>query len=335
MSTRARSHRLHRLLRRLALLSGLAAVGGVVAVLWLLHDAYRDRSEELYERVGDVARVQRSPVETGGDYVGEAVRIESTTGLGVDLRLLRPRGDGLARPAAIILGGHRTGRDAVELIGDPGDIVVAALDYPLEGSDRIKGLLPVLGALPRIRAALLDTAPAVALAARWLATEPAVDPARIELVGVSLGGAFAPVAAALEPTIARLWLVHGGAVNHREWLDHALRSKVGSPPLRRATSLAAFVLARGPALRPRDWLDRLPPRDLVLISARHDERLPSPLVEELIAAAPGPLRVVWTEGGHVDTDDPELVRELIATVLDGMGGELPPLVRRTPATAAR
>jgi len=39
------------------------------------------------------------------------------------------------------------------------------------------------------------------------------------------------------------------------------------------------------------------------------------------------VRVRWTSGGHVDPDEPEIVRELISTVLAGIDGDPPPLAR--------
>ncbi|MEO0652116.1 MAG: hypothetical protein AAFZ65_15690 [Planctomycetota bacterium] len=293
---------------------------------WIAIDAHRDRSAWLADRIGQVAAVERRPVEAPQGVLGEAVRLVSTTGLTVELRLLRrPLAAGAPpRPAAVILGGHNTGRDAVELVGDPGDVVVAALDYPIDGNERIKGLIKVLQAVPQLRRALLDTPAAAALATRWLADEPGVDPERIELLGVSLGAAFAPVAAGLEPSVSRLWLIHGGA-DPREWLDHALRAKVAWPPLRRGASLAAYYLARGPQFQLDPWLTRLQPRELVVVAATDDSKLPTELVEAFMDGAPVPVRFAWTEGGHVDPDEPEIVRELIGTVLDGIAGEPPPI----------
>ena len=322
---KTRSRKLARCAARLIL--ALLALG-LLAAAWVHHDAHVDRSQWLADRVGEVSRVERRPVEAPPGVLGEAVRLESTSGLAVDLRILRrpqPPGAPL-RPAAVILGGHNTGRDAVALVGDPGEVVVAALDYPIEGDDRIKGLVAVLRAVPKLRRALLETPAAAALATRWLAAEPDVDPDRVELLGVSLGAVFAPLAAGIEPSTSRLWLIHGGA-DPREWLDHALAPKGSWPPLRRATSGAAYYLARGPQFQPEPWIARLYPRELVVVAATEDPKLPARLVEEFVDSARVPVRFTWTEGGHVDPDEPEIVRELIGTVLDGIAGEPPPLRR--------
>jgi dienelactone hydrolase len=315
-------------LRRGLRLLALALLLGAGGVLALVYDAHRDRAAWFAARVGRVDLVERRPVEAPPGVSGEAVRLRSSTGLAVELRLLRaPHVPGAAlRPAAVILGGHRTGRDAVELVGDPGEVVVAALDYPLEGDDRIKGLRAILESLPRIRRALLDTPAAAALALDWLATEPGVDPARIELLGVSLGGVFAPVAGGISPRAARVWLVHG-AGEPRAWLDHGLRRKVGFAPLRWAAGSLAFLLARGPAFAPERWLPDLGSRELVVVAGRNDDRLPAAMVEEYLERVEGPLRLRWTDGGHVDPDEPEILRELVGTVLDGIAGEPPPRVR--------
>lgn len=325
-SPRPRAHR--RWLRVALRMFAGVGLGLAVLLVWLWLDARRDRSAWMAERIGQPGPIERQAAPGPAGCSTEAVRLCSSSGLCVDLTLLqRPWAPGQPlRPAAVILGGHRTGRDAALLVGDPGEVVVAALDYPLEGSDRIKGLGPILAALPRIRAALLDTAPAAALAVRWLASQPGVDPARIELLGVSLGAVFAPLAAGLEPAASRLWLVHGGAAP-LAWLEHALERKQKSPLLSSATARLAYLLARGPNFELEPWLARLPPRELVIVAARDDARLPHELVLALLDGAPCPARLAWTEGGHVDPKKPEIVRQLIQTVLGGIAGEPPPPYR--------
>src|SRR3712207_2214317 len=51
------------------------------------------------------------------DYILTPVRVTATSGLAVDLMFRRPRADSGARlPLAVILGGHYTGRKAVDLL---------------------------------------------------------------------------------------------------------------------------------------------------------------------------------------------------------------------------
>jgi dienelactone hydrolase len=252
-----------------------------------------------------------------GGYLSQAVRVEGGNGLAVNLRVLRPAGATGRLPLMVLLGGHRTGRDAVKLLGAPGPVVVAALDYPYDGPERPRGLRQSLATIPAARRALLDTPPAVWLALDWLTAQPWVDPARVELIGVSLGVPFAAVAGALDPRFRRVWLIHGGAGN-REWIEHNLRAKVESDSLRSLAAGLAWRVAHGPTLDAEHWTPRIAPRPVVIIGAREDRRLPVALVERLYAAAGEPKELIWMEGGHVDRR-PEAVQLLLDTVRSRMG----------------
>jgi dienelactone hydrolase len=294
----------------LLLLSLLATAGWLAWQTRPKHDHFAARRAAM---AGASVEAERS--EAGG-YVSQAVRVQGDNGLAVDLRVLRPAGGG-RWPLMILLGGHRTGRDAVNLLGAPGPFVVAALDYPYAGPERPRGVSQSLATIPAARRALLDTPPAVWLALDWLVAQPWVDPARVELVGVSLGVPFAAVAGALEPRFGRVWLIHGGADN-RAWLEHNLGAKVKSDRLRGLAGGLAWQLTHGPTLEPEHWVPQIAPRPLIIIGAREDRRLPAALVEKLHAAASEPRELIWMEGGHVDRR-PEAVQRLLDTVRSRLG----------------
>lgn len=262
------------------------------------------------------AELAPARAEPGG-FSSQAVQVRGSNGLTVDLRVLRPEGDKVPRPLVVLLGGHRTGRDAVDLLGAPGPLVVAALDYPYDGPERPRGWQQSWATIPAARRALLDTPPAVWLALDWLVAQPWVDPARVELVGVSLGVPFAAVAGAQEPRFRRVWLIHGGAGN-RAWLEHNLRPKVKSDRLRHLAGGLGYLLAHGPTLDAEYWVPRIAPRPVIIIGAREDQRLPAPLVERLHRAAGAPKELIWTEGGHIDRR-PEAVRRLLDIVRGRLG----------------
>ena len=98
-------------------------------------------------------------------------------------------------PVLMMLGGHRTGSDAVELFGDVGHRSIVGVDYPYDGPDKVKGVIPIARAIPLARQAFLDTVPAVSLLLDWLVEQAWVDKKRIILVGASLGVPFAATAA--------------------------------------------------------------------------------------------------------------------------------------------
>jgi hypothetical protein len=67
-----------------------------------------------------------------------------------------------------VLGGYGTGRDAVRLVGDPGEFAVVAVVYPYDGPDRIRGWAQTIYHWPAIQQALLDTPPALSIVLDWL-----------------------------------------------------------------------------------------------------------------------------------------------------------------------
>jgi len=309
MTLAPQARRFHRL--RWAL--GGAALLVAVPAGWFLW-ATRAAPERLAARQSALVAAEPGPERAEAEgFLSQAVRVRAANGLAVDLRVLRPAvPPGSRLPVVVLLGGHRTGRDAVDLLGAPGPLVVAALDYPYDGPERPRGLRQSLETIPAARVGLRDTPAAVVLAIDWLVAQPWVDPERVELIGVSLGVPFAMVAGALDPRVQRVWLIHGGG-NHRRWIDHNLRSRLGSDLLRGLAAGAVYRLAHGPSLDEAYWMPRIAPRPVVVVGARQDQRLPVELVEQLHAAAGEPRELLWFDGGHVDRR-PEAVRPLLELV---------------------
>ena len=269
------------------------------------------------ERKGELTGVRTERLVAEGGHRIELTRLVSTSGLAVDLSLKRPAlppAVPRSRAAVLILGGHRTGRDAVALVPATRGVVVAAMSYPFEGDHRAKGLA-LARAVPAMRRALADTVPAIMLALDHLAADAEVDPARIELVGVSLGAPFICVAGGLDERPRRVWSIHGGGDNHA-LLEHNLAREVESAWLR---APAAYLLNRldyGDALSAERFVGRIAPREFVMVNATADERVPPELVELLFEAAHEPKQLIWREGGHLRTSDTAVVEDLIELVLD-------------------
>lgn len=287
-----------------ALLLSLAIpVGGL---FWLS----RPRPDLFLARVTSLVAVEVEPAQPeAGGHVSQAVQVRGQNGLAVNLRVLRPAEAERPLPLVVLLAGHRTGRDAVGLLGSPGPFVVAALDYPYDGPERPRGLQQSLATISAARVGLRDTPSAVLLALDWLAAQPWVDAQCAELAGVSLGVPFAVVSGALDRRFRRVWLIHGGA-DKLAWIEHNLQSRIGSDALRRIAARLVWLLAHGPSLDSRHWLPLIAPRPVVIIGARADRRLPPELVERLHAAAVEPKELLWMDGDHVDRQ-PGAVRHLL------------------------
>jgi dienelactone hydrolase len=267
-----------------------------------------------FSRRGLVTGVEVSPeIPQAGGFVSQAVRITGSTGMIVDLRVLRPAEVTKPLPLVVMLGGHRTGRDAVDAIGDPGAMVVAALDYPYRGSENIRGVVQSVASIPAIQRALLDTPPAVSVALDWLQGRPWVDPTRVELMGLSLGVPFAAVAGALDTRFRRVWLIHG-RVGNREWIDNRLEPQVANRALRRAAAWLVHLLAHGSSFKTEDWVPKIAPRRVIVIGATEDEQMPRSSVDQLFRAAREPREILWSNGGHVRPKHQQIVQQLLAMV---------------------
>jgi dienelactone hydrolase len=159
-----------------------------------------------------------------------------------------------------------------------------------------------------------------------LASRPEVDPERIGIVGISLGGIIGASAAGAEPRIHRAGLILAGGdlltiVHHaRETRDLSTMIQKLPPPERaevEAEIAAADPLRFAAALRPRAQAGHV-----LMINAAVDEVIPRACTEKLAKALGISDRVVWLEGlGHY-TAIAELPRALRMTA-DFFAEDLP------------
>ena len=310
--------------RRWLGVAGAALLAALLASGIAAHALLRDPERRFAERRSRIVRAEEGRVEAASGHLVQDVRLTAESGLVVDLTIKVPgetAASGARRPLLLLLGGHRTGRDAVDLVGDTRGTVIAAISYPFAGNPNVKGLA-VLPEVPGIRRALLDTPPALMLALDHLLARPDVDSAAVEMVGVSLGAPFACIAGALDPRFSRVWSVHG-AGDPRALLDHNLRRRIPFAPARWFVATTAYLLIDGPHLAPERWAGRIAPRPFVMINAEEDERLPRPTVERLYAHALAPKDITWMPGQHVLPRRAELVQRLVDLVLARVPGAAP------------
>jgi hypothetical protein len=307
-------------MKRIAWIALALLAASVAWASWWLADHARPRHEAFVDRRGgEISAQLEAPLAEPGGFISQGVRISSDSGLRVNARVLRPAAQDGPLPVLVLLGGHRTGRDAVALVGHPGDTVMIALDYPYHGTLEVRSTASFFRAIGDIQQALLDTPPAASLALDWLATQDWADTRRAELVGVSFGVPFVAVAGALDPRFRRVWFIHGGAGN-RGWIEHNLRSRVPQQWLRPLLASLVHLLVYGNSFDTEEWVARIAPREVVVIGARDDERLPPHKVMNLYQAAGQPKELQWTEGGHIDPARPDIVRALLAIVRERLEG---------------
>ena len=300
-----------RMLGRILLYAFLLFVlGTVLGLAWLRWDSYRPQQDYWAMRHGQLTAVASESGETPHGQRTETVTLGSDSGLRVLIRLIRDERAEGPLPVLIVLGGHRTGSDAVDLFGDVGERVVIGVDYPYDGPEKVRGAKQILSTLPLARRAFRDTVPAVSLVLDWVVEQAWADADRIFVVGASLGVPFATAAAALDSRIKGAMLVHGAADN-RLWLEAQLARRVDAQVLHYPLSAILHWVAYGPAMDTREHVAAITPRPVVIIGARDDERTPAGQAEMLFELAGEPKRLRFTDGMHIEPDRPEIINELL------------------------
>jgi len=282
----------------------------VLGLVWLRWESHQPRDLWFAERHGELTAVasERSLTEYG--QLTEKVTLGSDSGLNVLIRLIRNDQLSGTLPVLLVLGGHRTGSDAVELFGDVGTRAVIGIDYPYDGPEKVRGLSQTLKTIPQARRAFLDTVPAVSLVIDWLEDQPWADKDRIIIVGASLGVPFAATATARDDRVKGVLLVHGAADN-RLWLEAQVARRIDTGFVHYPLSVLLHWLAYGPILDTSRHVAAIAPRPVVIIGARNDERTPAGQTELLYAAAGDPKRLRFTDGAHIEPDRTEIIVALL------------------------
>lgn len=213
-------------------------------------------------------------------------------------------------PVLFVMGGLRTGENAIRHVERPGANVLVAFGYPIDRrAGRGFGLVLNAAAL---RAQVFATPGVASAALAWARSQPWADPERVTPVGVSLGAIFLPAVLRLDrragaapgPAV----LAYGGAgagTLAAHWL-------AGTPVLGIAAPLLGPVVGLGLApLDPAAHLPRLGGEFLVLSGGEGDALVPAAAARRLADLTPEPKTVRRLPGGHVG-GEAEVTRRLVA-----------------------
>ncbi|MDH3554190.1 MAG: acetylxylan esterase, partial [Gammaproteobacteria bacterium] len=283
----------------------LAAVGAYCIELAIPKHDY------FVQRAGTLRRVEIID-SSESVAISETVELESSTGLLVSMRTLRPRNAAARRlPLVLVLSGRGAGKDAVELVSDPQGIAYAAIDYPYDSDQALDEFWTSAAGLYAVQQAFIDTPPAVLLALSWLLQQPWVDQKNVELVGVSLGVPFAAVAGAVDKRFTRVWLMHGGGDN-LSWVMYLARDQIENDTLRNLASRVALFAVYGNSFNTARWIRETAPRPVIIVAAHDDDIVPRSSQQPLIEAATSEhVELIWTEGQHVGRRRQEEVQLLL------------------------
>lgn len=296
----------------------VVVVSITLSLIWLRWESNQPRDDWFGERQGQIETVTTEVSITEYGQLAESVQLTSDSGLRVSFRIIRDEAPDAPLPVLMILGGHRTGSDAVELFGDVGHRAIVGVDYPYDGPDKVRGAIPIMRAIPLARQAFLDTVPAVSLILDWLLEQAWVDTKRIVLIGASLGVPFVASAAARDQRITGIVLVHGAADN-RLWLEVQIARRIDAKLLHYPLATVLNWLAYGPIFDTRKYIAAVSPRPVLIIAARDDERTPAGQAKLLLDAAREPKRLRYTDGKHIQTNRNDIVAALLRIADEELG----------------
>ncbi|MDQ3950584.1 MAG: alpha/beta fold hydrolase [Gemmatimonadota bacterium] len=183
-------------------------------------------------------------------------------------------------PAALLLHGYSSRKERMsEVIGMSllrHGIASLAIDLPLHGErdGEVESLSyrNPFELVQRWRLAIGEAR----LGLRFLAEHPAIDGARLALVGYSLGSFLGVIVAAQEPLVRAVVLAAGGDLPTR--LPFAAIIRTVADPLRAVRSLAG--------------------RPLLMVNGRFDRTVAPDQAQRLFDIAAEPKELRWYSGGH-------------------------------------
>jgi dienelactone hydrolase len=292
----------------LVLLTGLALAGLERGEAAFVPTAAEGQVPERFRLPAATFGFEQEELRTTPHYIVSAVRFpspivtpdpENNT---VHAEYFRPSGPGpRRRPAVVVL--HILGADFAlsrYLAARLADRGVAALfvKLPYYGERRpVGGSQRFLSAdIERSIGAMRQGVCDVRRAAAWLAGRPEVDPGRLGVAGISLGGIVSALAAAVDPTLNRAALVlAGGGLADILWeMPEGVRDRLQWVKTGRTRAdLEALTLP----FDPLTYADRLKGKRLLMIAGTVDEVIPPAAARALWEAAGHPP-ILWYDCGH-------------------------------------
>lgn len=135
-------------------------------------------------------------------------------------------------------------------------------------------------------------------AASWLAGRPEVDPSRLGVTGISLGGITAALATAVDPAIGRgAFLLAGGGLDEILWeMDEPEARRYRQQWLASGRTREDLRAITTP-LDPLTYADRLVGKEVVMMAGNVDEVVPPSAARALWEAAGRPP-IRWYDCGH-------------------------------------
>lgn len=209
-------------------------------------------------------------------------------------------------PAVVLFSGFQTGSQSVNLIGNSNNMVFVGFEYPWP-IDLSKGssvwdwkrmeVIPVL----------------MTVALVWLYQQNFIDAEKINVVSVSFGTLFYPLALRLLQDFGfsiRTSVFGYGGVEISEVIGNELQKSLGQTEV----LLAKWVIkSQTWFVEPKYHLKHLR-GPFLIINGSEDFVFPQASKEELFKSLPEPKKHVLLQGSHIQPDNPELINSFMQEI---------------------
>ena len=285
--------------KRVLLFAALLAGTAAVAHLFL------DKDPVVYETRGvfDSAIVRDTWETRTGSVRLAAMQNQAGEEL-ADALIRRPAELDPAYRIWLIYAGAKTGRRILDLVPERSDVVLVGMQYPYESPERV---IEHLRWPYDIRKAAFRSVAGGMLALDFLERDEGLDLDRLVAVGISVGVPFATMLAALDERVPKVMLIHGGG-------DLAGQVRATQEPRWLALPSSLLALLMFHSFEPLNYVQRIAPRETIVIAARNETMLPKSSIEELYARAGEPKHLIWTESDHVRSRNTETVERIIRQI---------------------
>ncbi len=137
-------------------------------------------------------------------------------------------------------------------------------------------------------------------AAAWLMARPEVDPQRLGITGISLGGIMSALSAAGEPRFRKVAIyLGGGQLGESLWaLAHPDAESFRREWLAAGQTRESFLKVLEP-VDPVTYGPLLKDRDVLMVNAKNDEIIPAAATLALWEAIGKRPALIWLDAGHI------------------------------------
>lgn len=219
-------------------------------------------------------------------------------------------------PLLFVFGGFEEAGKTLELLKPKEKIIFVSFDYPFDAPRRFRFPKSLIDGI-KFRKSIQETLEGISLLTTHLFNRPEIDPTRVGILGASFGCPFAVSAAAHDPRLSVLILIHGFAdiaatVQHR--LDSSWRRRLGplTAPLAWISAHLIQLILNPP--RPEIDASKLNSNQKVFVlEALEDEFIPSnsrALLWESLLKSKAQTERSQMSGGHLLPGASEKIRDI-------------------------